>query len=323
MHRLPAHRHDVIRFSSSDVPEHAVMEYMHDYCCLAAARMQGSLCGTSPPVIDLEVLPLDGVALGKGTIAGLSLARTPALMSTDSIDSVLLSLSDSTFHCRARGESDPAPVPAGEVLVTCYGAPKHLYWNETNHVRSLQLDRKRLSGLLPGFDPEVTHRIAVDSRAGLLFRYVDLLIDSDLADPDVSRTAASHLFDLTALLLGANGDDAEQARERGVRAARLASIKQELRVRFEDPELSVATIAQRHCISVRYLQTLFEQEGTTYSTFLTRLRMEFAASRLRDARYRHMRIADIAFDAGYSDLTAFNRSFRKFHGETPSQMRVG
>ncbi len=323
MHPHPDLQRDVIRFSSCGVPEGAVMEYMYDYCCLAAARMHGDMCGSLPPAIDLEVLPLENVALGRGTIRGLSLARTTALMSTDSIDSVLLSLSSSTFHYRSRQDPDPTPVHPGELLVSSYGSPKQLFWNQTNHVRSLQLDRKRLSRLLPGFDPETTHRITVDHRTSLLFRYVDILFDDDLRDSSLLGAAADHLFDLTALALGTTGDYAEHARERGVRAARLASIKEELRQRFGEPDLSVGELAHRHGISVRYLQTLFEQEGTTYSGFLAQQRLEFAAKRLRDVRYRHLRVADIAFDAGYSDLTAFNRAFRKFHGETPTQMRVG
>lgn len=313
-----------IRFSSGEVPSHALVEFLHDYYGQAAVRMQVELLGSSPPMVELEALPLEGVVLGKGAIGGLALTRTAQLVSADGNDSLLLIASDSAFHGRFQNQSEYTQVAAGSLLVASYGAASaQVNWAGTNRIRSLQLDSQRLAKVLPRFDPEAMQGVFARHEAGLLFRYTKLLQESDLGDPEVIRLATDHLFDLTALVLGARGDVAAFARENGVRAARLASIKDDVRRRFGEPDLSVGELARSHGISVRYLQTLFEQAGVTYSEFLARQRLEFAAARLRDTRYRHLRIADIAFDAGYSDLTAFNRAFRKYYGETPSRMRTG
>jgi AraC-like DNA-binding protein len=42
---------------------------------------------------------------------------------------------------------------------------------------------------------------------------------------------------------------------------------------------------------------------------------------LRDPRWRYRKIADIAAEAGFSDLSSFNRAFRRRFGLTPSVMR--
>jgi AraC-like DNA-binding protein len=36
-----------------------------------------------------------------------------------------------------------------------------------------------------------------------------------------------------------------------------------------------------------------------------------------------MRISDIAAEAGFSEVTAFNRAFRRRYGATPSDVRAG
>ncbi len=61
----------------------------------------------------------------------------------------------------------------------------------------------------------------------LLQAYVSAMPES-FADPQLARTAATHVFDLMVVALGAKGDAREEAALRGVRAARLAAIKQDL-----------------------------------------------------------------------------------------------
>jgi AraC-like DNA-binding protein len=43
---------------------------------------------------------------------------------------------------------------------------------------------------------------------------------------------------------------------------------------------------------------------------------------LRDSGLAARTISDIAFEAGFSDLSHFNRSFRRRFGESPSDVRV-
>ena len=49
-------------------------------------------------------------------------------------------------------------------------------------------------------------------------------------------------------------------------------------------------------------------------------RLDFAQARLRNAR-SPIRILDIALEAGFTDLSTFNRLFRKRFGDTPSSIR--
>jgi AraC-like DNA-binding protein len=50
-------------------------------------------------------------------------------------------------------------------------------------------------------------------------------------------------------------------------------------------------------------------------------RLEKAAALLRDPHWRACKIADIAAESGFSDLSYFNRAFRRRFGGTPSDIR--
>ncbi len=43
---------------------------------------------------------------------------------------------------------------------------------------------------------------------------------------------------------------------------------------------------------------------------------------LCDPKWRHRKIADIAAEAGFNDLSYFNRAFRRRYGATPSDLRA-
>jgi transcriptional regulator GlxA family with amidase domain len=71
----------------------------------------------------------------------------------------------------------------------------------------------------------------------------------------------------------------------------------------------------------RCVQMLFGQEGTTFSTHVRAMRLDLARRMLCDPAHAHRRVGDIALDAGFSDISNFNRAFRQRHGRTPTEAR--
>jgi AraC-like DNA-binding protein len=86
-------------------------------------------------------------------------------------------------------------------------------------------------------------------------------------------------------------------------------------------ELSLPEVASRCGLSPRQAQRLFEQAGTTFTEFVLEQRLLLARKLLGDPRGRVRKISDIAHSAGFSDLSYFNRAFRKRFGATPSDLR--
>ena len=80
-------------------------------------------------------------------------------------------------------------------------------------------------------------------------------------------------------------------------------------------------IADHLAVTPRYLQRLFEAEGTTFSAFLLAQRLARAYRMLCDSQFSDHPVGAIAHSAGFGDLSYFNRCFRRQHGGTPSDIR--
>jgi AraC-like DNA-binding protein len=140
--------------------------------------------------------------------------------------------------------------------------------------------------------------------------------------PEVMHLAVSHAHDLLALAIGATRDAAHIAEGRGLRAARLQAIKEDLLANFHCPELSVNAVAARHQVTPRYVQQLFDAEGTTFTQFVREQRLAHVHRALASVRYATVPIAAIAYESGFGDLSYFNRAFQRRYGMSPSDVRA-
>jgi AraC-like DNA-binding protein len=93
-------------------------------------------------------------------------------------------------------------------------------------------------------------------------------------------------------------------------------------VAINDFELSVNAVALRHGVTPRYIQKLFEDDGDTFSEYLLERRLAEAHRSLADPHLANRSISTIAFNAGFSDLSYFNRTYRRRFGATPTETRV-
>jgi AraC-like DNA-binding protein len=73
---------------------------------------------------------------------------------------------------------------------------------------------------------------------------------------------------------------------------------------------------------VRYVQRLFETEGTTFTEFVRERRLARAHRMLGDPRLAARPIGVIAYEAGFTNQAYFNRAFRARYGAAPSDIRA-
>jgi AraC-like DNA-binding protein len=137
---------------------------------------------------------------------------------------------------------------------------------------------------------------------------------------DGRETIRQHVIDLVALVITPHGTLGESGLS-AVVAGRLSAALQHIDEHFEDPEISVAAVARSQGISPRYLQRLIESRGTSFTARVSELRLQRAFTLLTKARDDAHRISDIALQAGFSDISHFNRLFRSRFGDTPSGVR--
>lgn len=103
---------------------------------------------------------------------------------------------------------------------------------------------------------------------------------------------------------------------------RRAAILRIIENRSGDPDLSAVAIALLLGITPRYVHLLLEETGKSFTHHVLERRLDKTAALLRDPQWRHRKIADIAAEAGFTDLSYFNRVFRRQYGATPSDLRA-
>ncbi len=212
----------------------------------------------------------------------------------------------------------------GEAVILTGGEPASFGGPDQNSVKLLRMPVRLLSPLVADIEGAYGRAIPADNPAlRLLLAYFGTLDEADIfALPELRRQVVPHIHDLVALTIGATRDAAEAAKCRGVSAARLRAIKQAVIDRLGDPGLSAAAIAASHGLNPRYVQRLFEKDGTTFTDYVLSRRLAFAHRLLSDPLRATTKISTIAFDTRFGDLSYFNRTFRRRYGMTPSEWRA-
>jgi AraC-like DNA-binding protein len=191
---------------------------------------------------------------------------------------------------------------------------------ESRHL-AFSVPRAGIKSLVPDIGASFARRIPASSPAlQMLMRYLDIARhDNVVTTPALAAAFGDHVCDLLALALGPTRDAAEQARTRGLSAARLQAMKDDVASHLGQPGLSVNAVATRHKVSIRYVQRLFEKSGSTFTQFVTEQRLAAAYKAL--AERPDVSIHTIAYDHGFNDVSYFNRAFRQRYGCTPSDIR--
>jgi AraC-like DNA-binding protein len=106
------------------------------------------------------------------------------------------------------------------------------------------------------------------------------------------------------------------------RHALLTTIQGFIHRHLGDPQLSPATVAAAHHISLRSLHQLFHDEGLTVAGWTRRRRLEGCRRDLSDPALAARPVAAIAARWGFSSAGDFSRAFRAVHGLPPSEYRM-
>jgi AraC-like DNA-binding protein len=105
-------------------------------------------------------------------------------------------------------------------------------------------------------------------------------------------------------------EDAESPLVRRARAYILAN---------QGGPIDLDKVSQAMHVSPFYFCKKFRQStGLTFTDYLGRVRVETAKNLLLNP---HLRVSEIAYDAGFQSLTHFNRTFHKVVGQSPTKYR--
>jgi len=239
-------------------------------------------------------------------------------------DEVVLSFGREV-HITALPNRREALIRTGDAFLLPCGDCASLRVPHEGQSTSVRLPRAALASSVTNLEDAYCRRSPGETPAlVLLKRYLALLNDeaAALADPSLQHSAVTHVYDLLAKTLGATRDAAAIADARGVRAARMTTIKDHIARHLTDACLSVHTVAARHDVSARYVQRLFDESGSTFTEYVMEQRLERARRLLSDPKLCDRTLTAIAFAAGFNDLSHFQRRFRRRYGAAPSDVRA-
>jgi len=273
---------------------------------------------------DSMAMALPGLGVVASTAMPATIQRTPELLADGNDNLRLIVLRRSARAAIAIQFGREISIDPGGAVVLSNSEQNAITFPSPQRLLALNLRRQALRPLLQDLGAALARPIPKQIEAlRLLSNYIEgLIAEPALNGPDVARLVVTQIYDLAALTMGATRDAAEIAKGRGVRVARLHAIKADIAERLASPELSVQTVALRQRVSPRYVQMLFEQEGTTFSQYVIGQRLTRAYRMLTDPRFADRSITSVAFDAGFGDLSYFNRAFRRCYGGTPSEIRA-
>jgi AraC-like DNA-binding protein len=270
-----------------------------------------------PLDIHLTLRSLPGFAMAMGSLSPMRNRHIPALPDND--DVVLVVMQSGVGELNQYGRV--ATINEGEATLTASGAEATFTGRTPTRVINFRLSRHLLTPHIADLDALVARPIPKNNRVlQLLVGYATMLNHQDeLATAELRHMVATHLHGLAALLLG--GDGALGLHEQGPRAARLKAIKDAILERIAQPRLTLADVARSQQISKSYIRRLLAENGTTFTDFVLGSRLTRAHRMLVDPRYAGRSISTVAYEAGFGDLSYFNRTFRRRYGATPSDVR--
>jgi AraC-like DNA-binding protein len=311
-----------VRFSTDDLPEQDRIPAWREFFGRRVFRTEIEPAPDMPFHADVTVRHLPGLDLVSSVMSPARFCRTRALVA-DSNDDVGFFVSTSGGTIAQRGRE--FTFHAGDVVGQTVGIASTWTAPSTARYLCLHVRRADLAPLVPDLDCKTLGRQLPPSSEALryLLAYVRFLEwQPDFLDPTVAHSIAIHLRDLFALALGPTPDAAIVAGDRGLAAARLRAIKRYVADNLGNGGLTIGAVAIRHRVTPRYVQRLFEREGTTFSKFLLDQRLARVQQMLADPRYAGWRVSAIAMEAGFGDLSYFNHCFRRRFGASPTQFRT-
>jgi AraC-like DNA-binding protein len=260
------------------------------------------------------------IATPKGSSARF--ARTRDLLDDGCDDLVLISATRGTVPV-TQG-SNAIDLTAGQMCLTEMNVVGAADLNRGGGFTTARFPRRLLLQVAPSAETWLArplgHNRALSAMIDRYFRLCnDVAGDLDMLG---QKAAAQHLADLVGLLLGTSREQKDLIGQSGLSAARLNLMKADILKNLDKGDLAIESVAKANALSGRQAQRLFASSGTTFSEFVLEQRLLLARQLLLQERSHHRKVSDIAYTAGFNDLSYFHRSFRRRFGITPSDMRA-
>jgi AraC-like DNA-binding protein len=308
------------RFCTSELPERGRLAAWRESVGRDLLRFEMEPLDGAPLSFDMTARRWTGLRIISVTTSPVRTERTRALLA-DGDDNLCVLMPDAAGVFAGLGRE--VTIGAGEAIVMPRCEVASFVFPSTSQVLAAHVPRAAFEPVLRRSDAVLMRPIPAQCEAlRLLGHLLSAMMNTVQPPDDLQRVSVNYVYDLLGLAASATADAAAPANGPGLPAVRLLAIKDDIFSHLHDSNLTLTAVARRHRISPRYVQMLFESEGTTFSHFVRNERLARVNRMLANPAYAASSISSIAFDAGFVDLSHFNRAFRRAYGKTPSDVRA-
>ncbi len=311
----------LIEFSTDHLPEQDRIPFWREH--YGRVMLRADLEPARDMVFEacITSLALPGLQLMKASSSPVKISRSGEYLA-DGNDDIVLAINRAGSLTVASGGREQS-LREHEAILLAGSEAASFHRTSMGRSFTLRVPRPMVESAVVSADDALMRPVSGDRGAlRLLTNYTHWLLNAGPSmDSSLLNLSVRHVQDLLALAIGPRADFAETARARGLRAARLKLAKSYVVAHSHRRDISIATVASSLSVTPRYVQRLFEADGTTFSDFLVGQRLARAHRLLCDPASSHSAISTIAYDAGFGDLSYFNRRFRRLYGLTPRDVR--
>jgi AraC-like DNA-binding protein len=270
-----------------------------------------------------RLMDLGHLVLSTSENSPLQVTRTPKSVRQGDPELYIISLvrRGSLSIAQARRE---ATLAAGDLVLYSTSRPNHAHLaSKQGRMAMTNLVFRRALLPLPtnAVDRLLATRLSSRHGPGALLAqfFTHLTAEATAYGPSDDHRLTAVACDIVATLLGQYLDIPASAEAR--RHALLFRIRTFIQQNLDDPNLTPASIASVHHLSVRTLHRLFHDGGESVAAFIRRHRLEQACRDLANPALHARPIHAIAARWGFPRPADFTRAFRTAYGIPPSEYR--
>ena len=312
---------EVISATTVHVAGPQKFDFWHDVVCRTVVDLECVPAGDTPFEASVDGVRLSGLNVARIEATAHRVSRLPSAIGRSVADALIFNF---VLSGQAHADQDGHSVllSPGDGAVCDAERPYTLRFDEPFKILTVKVPR---TSLVHGTGS--IHRVTASSlsQAGqlcpIVFAYLAGLCERA---PSLGAASAEKVAANFIELLGATLDEAIANKPYPLsecRAAALMRVRDYVERNLGDGELEPAAVASALKLSPRYINKLFEAEGTSLVRHIWHRRLERAAADLRNPALQAVGISVIAMNHGFNDLSHFSRVFRERYGMPPRGYR--
>ena len=306
-------------WSTTHAPKGGAFRYWSDATCQAFGERELHFCRREAFAASIRQIPLGPLRLVSVRVdAQKALCTRASIARASNFSFNLAYVERGSVRKDQFGRS--AEIGPGDCVLVDDKEPFTTTTGDGTRLLIVNMPQKWLRAHLP--DPEEIAATAITKRTPwgkvLISSLEELSALSAKTKASIGTIAADQIALALALVAGQVARDGTTKHA----IALFRRLRSSLCDRAHESDLRPNDIAEAHGVSVRYMQMIFAANATNYTYELSQIRLARAAEMLRDTRFAHVSISEIAWTCGFSDPSYFARQFRTREKLSPTAFRL-